>query len=69
MDYIDMLKNQGTNEEHWFKIYNLTKTMKSLNIYILEFKKKHLKLRFPSMVLKAKETQQKKVFQNHKTSQ
>lgn len=35
-----MLKNQGMNEEHWFKIYNLTKTMKSLNIYILEFKKK-----------------------------
>lgn len=42
MDYIDMLKNQGTNEEHWFKIYNLTKTMKSLNIYILEFKKKNI---------------------------
>lgn len=63
-----MLKNQGKNEENWFKIYNVTKTMKSLNVYILELKK-NLKLKFPSMVLKAKETQQKKVFKNHKTSQ
>lgn len=54
MDYIDILKNQGTNEEHWFKIYNLTKTMKSLNIYILEFKKKTSKIKISINGLKSK---------------
>lgn len=39
IDYIDMLKNQRKNKENWFKIYNLTKTMISLSIYILELRK------------------------------